>query len=314
MPTTPPAPAAPAGATGPVAPNAVPVGPAAAFVLVWSSGYILGPASVAAAGPLSVLGYRFVLAAVLAGVLARWLRGPLRVTRPVLVRVAGVGLVMNAVQFGLMYLAFDAGLAPTLGALLHSLSPVLTVLLAGVLLEERVGLVQVVGFVLGVAGVLVVLGPDVEGAGGPLGLGLGVVATLALSLGTLGQRWLGGTERGLDPLWSLTLQLAVSAPPMLVLGLTLEGPWPVTDLSQAVVTVVLLAAVNSVLGLFLLGAVVRRGGAGASSSVFFLSPPVTAVMAWVAFGDVLGPRQLAGLLLASVGVAIALRGGLASRS
>ena len=48
---------------------------------------------------------------------------------------------------------------------------------------------------------------------------------------------------------------------MLLLGLTLEGPWPVTDLSQAVVTVVLLAAVNSVLGLFLLGAVVRRGGA-----------------------------------------------------
>ena len=306
--TPPPDPATPAG-TG-----SVPVGPAAAFVLVWSSGYILGPASVEAAGPLSVLAYRFLLAALLAGILARWLRGPLRATRPVLLRVAAVGLMMNALQFGLMYLAFDAGLAPTLGALLHSLSPVLTVLLAGVLLGERVGVVQVLGFVLGVAGVLVVLGPDVEGAGGPLGLGLGVAATLALSLGTLGQRWLGGVERGLDPLWSLTLQLAISAPPMLVLGLALEGPWPVADLPQAVVTVVLLAAVNSVLGLFLLGAVVRRGGAGASSSVFFLSPPVTAVMAWVVFGDVLGPRQLSGLLLASIGVGIALRGGLTSRS
>ncbi len=315
VPTTPSAPLpAPPPVPAPAGPGTVPVGPAAAFVVVWSSGYILGPAAVDAAGPLTVLAYRFVLAALLAGTLARWLRGPLHVARPVLLRVAGVGLMMNAVQFGLMYLAFDAGLGPTLGALLHSLSPVLTVLLAGVLLEERVGAVQVVGFVLGVAGVLVVLGPDVEGAGGPLGLGLGVVATLALSLGTLGQRWLGGTERGLDPLWSLALQLAVSAPPMFVLALVLEGPWPVVDVSQAVLTVVLLAVVNSVLGLFLLGAVVRRGGAGASSSVFFLSPPVTAVMAWVAFGDVLGPRQLAGLLLASLGVAIALRGGLTSRS
>lgn len=309
MPSTP----RPAPAPAP-APSSVPLGPAGAFVLVWSSGYILGPAAVAAASPLSVLAYRFVLAALLAGVLARWLRGPLHVTRPVLVRVVAVGLMMNAVQFGLMYLAFDAGLGPTLGALLHSLSPVLTVLLAGALLGERVGLVRVLGFVLGVAGVLVVLGPDVEGAGGALGLGLGVVATLALSLGTLGQRWLGGAERGLDPLWSLTLQLAVSAPPMLLLGLTLEGPWPVQDVPQAVLTTVLLAAVNSVLGLFLLGAVVRRGGAGASSSVFFLSPPVTAVMAWVVFDDVLGPRQLLGLLLASAGVAIALRGGLAARS
>ena len=291
----------------------VPLLPAAGFVLVWSSGYILGPAAVAAAGPLSVLAWRFVLAGVLAAALARWLRGPLRVTRPVLARVVAVGLMMNALQFGLMYLAFDAGLGPTLGALLHSLSPVLTVLLAGLVLGERVGLVQVAGFAIGVAGVVVVLGPDVEGAGGALGLGLGVAATLALSLGTLGQRWLGGVERGLDPLWSLALQLAVSAPPMLLLGLLLEGPWPVTDTGQAVLTVALLAVVNSVLGLFLLGAVVRRGGAGAASSVFFLSPPVTAVMAWIAFGDVLGARGLAGLALASVGVAVAVRGGLPSR-
>ena len=58
---------------------------------------------------------RFVLAAVLAGLLARALRGPLRVTRADAVRIALAGFVLNAVQFGAMYLAFDAGLGATLG-------------------------------------------------------------------------------------------------------------------------------------------------------------------------------------------------------
>ena len=293
------------------APGSVPLLPAAGFVLVWSSGYIAGPAAVAAAGPLSVLGYRFVLAALLAAALARVLRGPLRIDRRTLGRVAGVGLMMNALQFGLMYLAFDAGLEPTLGALLHSLSPVLTVILAGLLLGERVRRVQVVGFAIGVLGVLLVLGPDVDQAGGLLGIGLGVVATLSLSLGTLGQRWVGTPdgpgEGGLDPLWSSALQFTVSAPPLLALGLVLEGPWPVYDLPQAVGTTLFLAIVNSVLGLLLLGAVVRRGGAGASSSIFFLMPPVTAVMAWIVFGDTLDARELTGLVLAMVGVAVATR-------
>ena len=296
------------------APGSVPLLPAAGFVLVWSSGYIAGPAAVSAAGPLSVLGYRFVLAALLAGALARVLRGPLRVDRVLLGRVLVVGLTMNALQFGLMYLAFAAGLDPTLGALLHSLSPVLTVVLAGVVLRERVRALQVVGLAIGVLGVLLVLGPDVAEAGGPLGLGLGVAATLALSLGTLGQRWLGGADEGIDPLWSSTLQFAVSAPPLLVLGLALEGPWPVYDLRLAVLTTVFLAGVNSVVGLLLLGAVVRGGGAGASSSIFFLMPPVTAVMAYLAFGDTLGPLELAGIAVAMVGVAIATRPPRAARA
>ena len=108
--------------------------PAAAFVLIWSSGYISGPAAVHAAAPFTVLGWRFVLAALLAAGLALALRRPTRMDRGTLGRVAAVGFVMNAVQFGLMYVAFDLGLGATLASLLHALSPVLTALLAAVLL------------------------------------------------------------------------------------------------------------------------------------------------------------------------------------
>ncbi len=115
-------------------PGAVPLLPAAAFVLVWSSGYIAGPAGVDVVEPFTLLTLRFGVAALLLAPLAWWLRGPMRMTRHELLRVGAVGLVLNAVQFGLMYVGFALGLGATLAALLHSLSPVLTVVLAGLLL------------------------------------------------------------------------------------------------------------------------------------------------------------------------------------
>ncbi len=273
-------------------------------MLVWSSGYISGPAAVDAAAPFAVLGWRFVIAALLATGLALALRRPTRMDRATLGRVAAVGVVMNALQFGLMYVAFDLGLGATLASLFHALSPVLTALLAAALLGERVTVVQVLGFVVGVAGVLLVLGADLGHAGGPIAVLVGGLSMLTLSLGTLGQRWIGAQP---DLLWSAAVQFAVSAPPLLVLSWLTEGLWPVTDTDQAVVSVLLLAIVNSIVGLMLLALLVLRGGSGAAASLFFLSPPVTAVLAWLVLDETLSITQLVGLVVAVVGVATATR-------
>ncbi len=283
-------------------PRHLPVVPAAAFILVWSSGYIAGPAAVEAVAPFTALGWRFGIAALLALPLAMLLGRRPRMDRATLGRVAAVGLVMNAAQFGLLYVAFALGLGATVGALFHSLSPVLTLILAALLLREGVGRLQVLGFVLGVAGVLLVLGPDLEGSGGPLAVGLGALSMLTLSLGTLGQRWIG---RAPDLLWSTTVQFAVSAPPLLVVGWGVEGAWPVQQPGQAVVAVLWIALVNSVVGLALLALLVLRGGSGAAASLFFLAPPITAVLSWWILDEVLGPVQLVGLGVAVLGVAAA---------
>ena len=282
----------------------VPFWPAAAFVLVWSSGYVAGPAGVEVVSPFWVLVLRFAVAALMLYPLARLTRGALRISREDLVRVAASGLVMNGLLFGTMYAAFELGLQATLGALLHSLSPVLTAVLAGVLLGERLTRLQVVGFVVGVVGVVVVLGPDIDRAGGVAGLLLGVASLACLSLGTLGQRWIGTRT---DPIWSATLQCAVCVPPLVVLAVLVEGAPSVTSGVDATVAVLWLAGVNSVLGLLLLGLLVRRGGAGASASVFFLMPPVTAVLAWVLLDERLTGLAVLGLALSTVGVAVATR-------
>lgn len=284
--------------------TALPLVPAALFVLVWSSGYISGPAAVHAAAPFTVLGWRFVLAAVLGAGLALAQRRPTRMDRATLGRVAAVGFVMNGVQFGLMYVAFDLGLGATLASLFHALSPVLTALLAAGLLGERVSALQVGGFVAGVVGVLLVLGADLGHAGGTVAVVVGALSMLTLSLGTLGQRWIGAQP---DLLWSAVVQFAVSAPPLLVLGWTTEGLWPVTDTRQALVALAFLAVVNSIVGLVLLSHLVLRGGSGAAASLFFLSPPVTAVLAWLVLGETLSWLQLVGLVVAVVGVGAATR-------
>jgi drug/metabolite transporter (DMT)-like permease len=284
--------------------TSLPLVPALAFVLVWSSGYIAGPLGVEAISPFWVVTLRFLVAAVLLYPLARLRHGALRISRQDLLRVTASGLVMNACFFGSVYAAFELGLHATVAALMHSLSPVLTAVLAGVLLGERLSRRQVLGFVVGVLGVLVVLGPDISHAGGPLGLLLGMVSLASLSLGTLGQRWIGVR---IDAVWSATLQCAVCVPPLLLLAVVLEGAPSVSQPVQAVLSVLWMAAVNSLVGLLLIGLLVRRSGAGASASLFFLMPPVTAVSAWLVLDETLSPLAILGLVLSTVGVAVATR-------
>lgn len=288
----------------PVPLTAAPLVPAAAFVLVWSSGYIAGPLGVEAVSPFWVVTMRFAAAALLLYPLARWRSGPLAISRPDLVRVGTSGLVMNACFFGSVYAAFELGLHATVAALMHSLSPVLTAVLAGLLLGERLTRRQVLGFVVGVVGVVVVLGPDIDHAGGGLGLFLGLVSLASLSLGTLGQRWIGVRA---DPVWSATLQCAVCVPPLLLLALLLEGAPSVSQPTQAVLSVLWMAAINSLVGLLLIGLLVRRSGAGASASLFFLMPPVTALSAWLVLDERLSSLALVGLALSTIGVAVATR-------
>jgi drug/metabolite transporter (DMT)-like permease len=286
----------------------LPLLPAALFVLVWSSGYIAGPAAVHAAAPFTVLAVRFALAAVLVAAAARALRRPRPRQRATYGRLAVVGVVMNAAQFGLMYVAFDLGLPATLSSLFHAMSPVLTVVLAALLAGERITPLQGGGFVVGVLGVLLVLAPDVHRAGGPAAVAFGALSMLMLSVGTLGQRWANAhTHEAVDPLWGAAVQFAASVPPVVVLALATEGPSPVTDPWRAWTAMVFLAVVNSILGLLLLAHLVVRGGAGAAGSVFFLSPPVTAVLAWAVLGETLDGRELVGLVVTVLGVGAATR-------
>jgi len=47
---------------------------------------------------------------------------------------------------------------------------------------------------------------------------------------------------------------------------------------------------------------IRSGQMAATSSLFFMVPPVSAVMGYIAFGEVLGVAGIIGFIVASIGV------------
>jgi drug/metabolite transporter (DMT)-like permease len=278
----------------------------ALFVLLWSSGFVAAKGGLAGAEPFTFLALRFALAALvmLAVALARrsrWPRG-----RRELAPLAAAGLLMQVAYFGATYQAFAAGIGAGALALILALQPLVTACIAGPLLGERVAPRQWLGFLLGVAGVALVLSGELAAATG-IGTGGGALwgfaALVAITAGTLGQKRLGP---GFD-LWSGgAVQYGLAALVVGALALLLETArvrWsPTFALALAYLVVM-----NSVVAVGLLTAMVRRGEAARVTSLMFLVPPGAALLAWLALGERLAAAQALGIAVAATGVALVMR-------
>ncbi len=275
------------------------------FVLLWSTGFIGAKLGIPYASPLLFLAVRFVASTLLLflWVLAageRWPRG-LRLY----LDLAVVGTLLHTVYLGGVYVAISWGLEAGSSALIVSLQPVLVAASAGVLLGERVRPLQWLGLVLGVAGVALVVyrkvGLSTEGLAAAA---LCVGALLAISAAILYQK-----RRLTDvPLISGSALQFLFASLTSGLAVVLFEPdaWIVWSLDFVIALAWLVLALSlGAVGLFLL--MVRHGAASRVSSLFFLVPPCTAVMAWAFFGEELGWLELVGMAVAVVGVALVNR-------
>jgi drug/metabolite transporter (DMT)-like permease len=228
-----------------------------------------------------------------------WPRG-----RRELARLAATGLLMQALYFGATYQAFAAGIGAGALALILALQPLVTACVAGPLLGERVSARQWLGFLLGVAGVaLVLLERLLPGAGTGGGVLWGFAALAAITAGTLYQKRVG---QGFD-LWSGgVVQYGLATLVVGALALLLETArvrWsPTFGLSLAYLVVM-----NSVVAIGLLTLMIRRGEASRVTSLFFLVPPGAALIAWLVLGERLGAVQMVGMGVAAAGVALVMR-------
>ncbi len=277
----------------------------AVFVLLWSTGFIGAKLGVPYASPLLFLAVRFAIAAVL---LLGWglLRGEVwpRGWRLHL-DLAVVGTLLHTIYLGGVFVAISWGLEAGTSALIVSLQPILIASVAGALLGERVGRLQWLGLVLGLAGVILVVwrkaGLSAEGLEAAL---LCVVSLFAITSAVLYQkRRLGAMSRITGN--GLQFLFAAASSGLAVLLFESEArivwAWPFIIAIGWLVVVLSIGAV----GLFLF--MVRQGAASKVSSLFFLTPPCTAVMAWVLFGEVLGWMELLGMAIAGLGVALVNR-------
>lgn len=301
-PTSLPAPAAGAGAP-PAAPGRQLM--PGAFVLLWSTGYIGGAIALGGIEPLTMSVLRFAIATALMAAIA-WGMGAIRPVRRGLIGHAAItGMLMHGLQFGGLYSGMAAGVSAGAAALIIGLMPVVVTVLAGPMLNEWPRPRHLAGLGLGIAGVVLVVGPRLAGGvGGPAaGYGLVVLGLLGLSLGTV---WQKRFCAGLDLRLAGTVQTAAGGLVLVPAALLLETGHVVWR-GEVAAAVLWLAVVNSIGAIALLGLLMRQGTAARAAGLFFLVPSATAVMAWIVLGQPITPLMLAGMALSAAGVRLGRR-------
>ena len=274
------------------------------FVLLWSTGFVGAKYGLPYVEPLTFLLIRLGLVAVVLALVALASRAPWPKDWVTAGRIALAGLLVHGVYLSGVFLAIAHGLPAGVTALIVGIQPLLTAALSGPLLGERVSGRQWVGLLLGLAGVgLVVrekLSVDAEHL---IGIGYAMAALVGITLGTLYQKRHGG---GMDLRSGTAIQYAATAVVLAVvapLTETMQVQWT----SEFIFALLWLCFVLSVGAIFLLFALIRRGAAAKVASLFYLTPPVTALVAWVLFGEKLGVAALAGMAVAVCGVALVNR-------
>lgn len=282
---------------------------AAAFVPIWSTGFILARLVAPHAEPLTFLAVRFAVACLLLALVAVW-KGA---AWPQGLRQWGgalmAGMLIHGIYLGGVFWAVAHGLPTAISALVAGLQPLLIGILARPLLGEAVSRMRWAGIAIGALGASVTLAPKlgVAGEGGipPVPLLVCMAGVVSITLGTI---WQKRQSRAADLTSGTAVQYAGALVPiLLVLSVTGWGAYDVTSLAlwAGLAWAVLGLSIGAILLLFIL---IRQGAVAKVSSLLYLVPGVSAVMAWVSFGETLTLVQIAGLLVAAVGVAAANRG------
>jgi drug/metabolite transporter (DMT)-like permease len=272
-----------------------------AFVCLWSGGFTAIKFGLGGAGPFGLLGLRYAVCVAILAPLALALR-PRLPRGAALAHLAANALIVQVGYFALMTVSLGLGVSAAAAALIVALQPVLVGLLAPSLVGERVGGRVWLGLVLGLAGAAVVIASrGALEARGPWGLLAALGALATMTAGVLYEKRFG---RPHHPVAANLVQYLVGAAATLPLAALTDGLAIAWSVPFALALAYLVLG-NSLLSMSLLFAMVRRGEAARVSALFFLVPPVAALIAWALLGEALAPIAWAGMALAAAGVALA---------
>jgi len=282
----------------------------AVFVVLWSTGFIGAKLGLPYAEPATFLALRFALVCLILGAIT-WLTGAEGPgTWKNAMHIMAVGILVHGVYLGGIYLGISFGVSAGDSALIVGLQPMLTAVLAGPMLLEPVRARQWVGFLLGTVGVALVssryLGLFDSSV---IGVILCVVAVTGMSVGTLYQKRFCSE---MNLLSGSFLQFLAAA---LMMGIasfvfdTQNVQWS----GEFVFALAWLVVVLSLGAMTLLWMLVRHQAATRVASLFFLVPPVTALIAWPLFGETFSYKSALGMGLVVGGVLLVSYGNNAAR-
>lgn len=273
------------------------------FILLWSSAFITGKVIVEYGSPFASLSFRFALVAIGFFIFSIYLKETIKVNKKNIIESTISGILFHGLYLGGCFYAFSIGVPASISALIVSLQPVLTNILAGPVLKENVSLKQWIGILLGFSGTLIVLGFDVGKTLPIIGILATIIALLAATTGTLWQKKLSYNL----PLSVSNFYQAVGASIFLfIIMLLIEEPFIKFNMKFTLAMAWQIFAVS--FGAFtILMYLIKVGSASKTSNLFFLIPPVSAFMAWYFLNEVIIIYDIFGLIICSLGVFIATR-------
>lgn len=272
------------------------------FVILWSTGFIGSKIVGEHAEPFTALSIRFGLVTAILAPLA--FTAP-RVSPLAARDAAASGALIHCLYIGGVMWALRDGMPAGTVAMIVCLQPVLTALLAAPLLGETVSLRHWAGLAIGLAGVALVVAPKIAGAApvaqqamSPWAVPAASMGLAAITLGTLWQKARGHTgDLRVLAFWQYVGASALSL--LLAFAFeTMRVEWT-SDFVLGMAWLVLVLSIGAI-GLLLM--LIRASAVSRVTSLFYLVPAVTALMAWAMFGERLGPLQIAGIGLVMISV------------
>jgi len=274
----------------------------AVFVLLWATGFIGAKLGLPYAPPLKFLLWRFLIVVVLMTIVALVMRAPWpRGAR--LGHVAVAGILLQAGYLAGVFVGISMHMPAGLSSLIVGMQPLLTGAW-GMFSGERLGARQWMGLVLGFVGVVLVVSNKVGFSGfGWEAVAFTLMALLAITIGTVYQKKHCG---GVDLRTQSVVQFIAACAVLLPFSLAFETREVVWS-GQFVFALLWVVFVLSFGAISLLMLLLRKGAATMVSSLMYLVPPVTALIAYVMFDEHLSALAIAGMAVAAIGVALVVR-------
>ena len=273
------------------------------FVLLWATGFIGAKYAMPHADPFWFLAVRFAIAGLILAAVAIF--GRRTWPSPAASKNALIaGALVHGVYLACVFWAIRNGLPAGMSALIVGLQPILTAILAALIISERADARHWIALVTGLAGVSMVLWPKLAFASEGINtatISASFLAVLAISAGTVWQKKTGGTS---DLVTGTALQYAGATVVTGLLSFLFETQ-KFESTPQLWLSMAWLVLVLSIGAIFLLMLLIRDGSMNRVGALFYLVPAVTALMAWALFGETLTAMQLAGMFIVAGAVWIA---------
>jgi len=273
------------------------------FILLWSSAFISGKVIVEDASPFAALSFRFALVTIGFFLYSLFKKEKIIAPFKYLFESFSTGVLFHGIYLGGCWYAFSIGMPAAIVALIVTLQPILTNILSGPLFNEKITWKQWLGITLGFLGSLLVLGIDFENELPLEGVLISIVALSAITIGTLWQKKLSGklslsVSNGYQALGGCIFNL--------ILIYFFEDPFInfTTSFILGMTHQILLVSFGAFTILMFL---IKAGSVSKTTTLFFLVPPTSAIMAYIFINESLTTIDLIGLFIATLGVYIATR-------